>query len=244
MTGPVTHHKEDAMADMLFIPSIDQRLASLIELERRRGREADNKDKPLKPTITISREFGCEAYPMAEKLKELMEQKTGEPWTLMDKGLLDEVVKNHDLSASILESLGERNLWIDDFLAIMSSRWKSDRDYYRLLSRHIVSLATEGNVIIMGRGAAIVTQRLKNCRHFRLYASTEFKTQSIARRAKLPLQEAELLVEQRQKLRDKFTRDFLDKDPHDLGFYHLVFNNDKNTSERIAHLITHYMTSG
>jgi cytidylate kinase len=230
------------MADTTLIPSIEQRLSGLIEIERRRDREAEDRIKVLKPTITISREFGCEAYPVTERLKELMERKTGEAWTVMDKALLDEVEKNHALSADILRSLGERNLWIDDFLATMSNRWQSDREYYRHLSRHIVSLATQGNVIIVGRGASMITQRMKNCHHFRIYGSMEFKTQSIARRAHLSIQDAELLVEKKQKLRDKFIRDFLDEDAHDLRFYHLVFNNDKNSSDRIAQLIADYVT--
>jgi cytidylate kinase len=231
------------MADKILFPAIEQRLSGLIEIERRRDQAAESRAKVLKPTITISREFGCEAYPMAEKLREIMERKSGEPWTIMDKALLDEVEKNHDLSAEILRSLGERNLWIDDFLATMSPRWQSDREYYRHLSRHIVSLATQGNVIIVGRGAAIITQRMKNCRHFRIYASMEFKTQSIARRANLSQQDAALLVEKKQKLRDKFIRDFLDEDANDLRFYHLVFNNDKNPADRIAQLIADYVTA-
>lgn len=230
------------MPEKILVPSIEQRLAGLIEIERRRDREAETKVKPLKPTITLSREFGCEAYPIAERLKELMEKKTGEAWALMDKALLEEVERNNDLSSDILRSLGERNLWIDDFLATMSKRWQSDRDYYNLLSRHIVSLATQGNVIIVGRGASIITQRMKNCRHFRIYASMEYKAQSIARRAHVSLQDAEILVEKKQKLRDKFIRDFLDEDAKDLRFYHLAFNNDKNSSECIARIIADYVT--
>jgi cytidylate kinase len=231
------------MSDKMLFPSIEQRLSGLIEIERRRDREAEGRVKVLKPTITISREFGCEAYPMAERLREVIERKTCEAWTLMDKALLDEVEKNHSLSADILRSLGERNLWIDDFLATMSNRWQSDREYYRHLSRYIVSLATQGNVIIVGRGASIITQQMKNCRHFRIYGSMEFKTQSIARRAHLSQQDAELLVEKKQKLRDKFIRDFLDEDAHDLRFYHLAFNNDKNSTDRIAQLIADYVTT-
>lgn len=229
------------MSDTVLVPSIEQRLAGLIEIERRRDLEAENNVKVLKPTITISREFGCEAYPMAERLKELMEKKTGEAWTLMDKALLQEVERDNDLSLDILRSLGERNLWIDDFLATMSKRWQSDREYYHLLSRHIVSLASQGNVIIVGRGAAIITQRMKNCRHFRIYGSMEYKAQSIARRAHISLQDAELLVEKQQKLRDKFIRDFMDEDARDLRFYNLVFNNDKSSSDCIAKIIADYV---
>jgi cytidylate kinase len=161
----------------------------------------------------------------------------------MDKSLLEEVAKNNDLSETILKSLGEKNRWLDEMLSTMSPRWKSEKDHYRMLSRQIVSLATTGNVIIIGRGASIVTQNMKNCRHFRIYASMEFKTQSISRRAKISLQDAELLVEKKQKLRDKFIKDFLDQDARDLQYYNLLFNNDKNSADRIAQIIADYVTA-
>jgi len=228
------------MSEVKLIPSIDKRLGSLLEIYRRQG--AANRDKfQPKPTITISREFGCEAYPVAELLRQQMEKRTGETWALMDKALLDEVANNHNLSEQVLYALGEKNRFLDEFLSTFSSRWKSDKDYYRLLSRHIIALAEQGNVIIIGRGASIVTRKMKNCFHFRIYASLAFKQKSIAKRLSVDISEAEAIVGRRQKERDKFIRDFLDRDPYDLSVYHLVFNNDKNSAARIADTITDYV---
>lgn len=231
------------MSDRLLVPSIEMRLGSLLEINRRKDESDSSRIKAgtARPTITISREFGCEAYPMAERLKGIMEQKTGQPWTLMDKGLLEEVAKHHKLSEDILRGLGEKNRILDEVLATFSPRWKSEKDHFRLLCKHVFSLAEKGNVIIIGRGSAIVTQSLKNCCHFRIYASLRYKVASIARRMNLPAVEAEDLVEKKQKQRDAFIRDFLDRDAHDLSFYHLVFNNDKNPPERIARLIAEYV---
>jgi hypothetical protein len=128
-------------------------------------------EEQQKPTITISREFGCEAYPMAELLRQQLEKRTKESWTLMDKALLDEVAKHHSLSDQVLQNIGDKNRFLDDFLSTFSNRWKSDKDYYRLLSRQIIALAEQGNVILVGRGAPIVTRNMKNCFHFRIYAS-------------------------------------------------------------------------
>lgn len=229
------------MPERLLVPAIEQRIAATIELRRRLRQEAEAGKKGKRPTITISREFGCEAYPMAERLKEFLENKTGEAWMVMDKALLEEAAKNADLSESILHSLGTKPHLLDEMFSSFSPNWKSDKDYYHLLCRYIISLASEGNVIIIGRGASIITQQMENCHHFRLYASLDFKVRSIARRTHLSLQDAELLVEKKQKERDRFIRDFLARDAHDLSFYHLVFNNDKNTNERIAQLIAGYV---
>lgn len=228
------------MSEAKLIPSIENRLGSLIEVSRRQGAAA-RVEPQAKPAITLSREFGCEAYPVAELLRQRMEKRTGESWALMDKALLDEVANNHNLSEQVLHNLGEKNRFLDEFLSTFSSRWKSEKDYYRLLTRHIIALAEQGNVIIMGRGAPIVTRNMKNCFHFRMYASLAFKQKSIARRLSVDSSEAEAIIGRRQKERDKFIRDFLDRDPYDLSVYNLVFNNDKNSAVKIADTITDYV---
>jgi cytidylate kinase len=235
---------EVAMPEKLLIPSVEMRLGSLLEFSRRRGMEASSHHKrKARRTITISREFGCEAYPVAERLRETMEKKSGEPWVLLDKSLLEEVARDNDLSANVMNSLGEKSRFLDEILATFSSRWKSEKDYYRVLCRHLISLAEQGNVIIVGRGSSIVTQPLKNCFHFRVFASPGFKVHSIARRLGIEAEEAEKIIANRQKQRDNFIRDFLDRDAHDLGFYHLVFNNDKNDVATIARTIAEYVTA-
>lgn len=230
------------MQESRLIPSIDKRLGAFIEMNRRQ--DAALGEPRQRPAITISREFGCEAYPMAELLRQQLELRTKQSWTLMDKALLDEVAKNHNLSAQVLMTLGEKNHFLDEFLSTFSSRWKTDKDYYRLLCKQIIALAEEGNVIIIGRGGAQVTQRMKNCYHFRMFASHGFKVASIAKRLCVEKVEAEVVVEKRQKERDRFIRDFLDRDPYDLNLYHLIFNNDRNGATRIAETIADYVLKG
>lgn len=231
------------MPDNLLIPSVDLRVGSLLEYNRSQIQKAavrKRKDGPP-PCITLSREFGCEGYPVAERLRELMACATGEEWLLMDKALLAEVARHHNLSEDVLQGLGEKNRILDEVMATFSSNWKSERDHFRLLCRHIISLAEKGNVIIVGRGGAIITQHLKNCYHFRLYASLAFKTASIAHRLRMSAEEAERLIEKRQKQRDKFNIDFLDRDAREPRYYDILFNNDRATPERIAQAIADYV---
>jgi cytidylate kinase len=217
------------------------RLGSLVEINRRKD-EIHALESRVYPTITVSREFGCEAYPMAECLKGIMEKKSGQVWHIMDRALLEEVAKHHNLSNEILQSLGNKKSRIfDEILAAFEPNWKSDKDHFRMLCKHIFSLGEKGNSIIIGRGSSIVTQQLENCYHFRMYASDQFKVASIAKRLKVAKDEAEGIVEKNQKQRNAFIRDYFNLDPHDLRFYNLVFNNDKNSSEKIAQSIAEYV---
>ncbi|MDD2271020.1 MAG: cytidylate kinase-like family protein [Desulfuromonadaceae bacterium] len=232
------------MSEKLLVPSIEMRLGALLELGRRQEESDAACDKPY-PAITLSREFGCEAFPVTECLKEIMEKRSGQPWTIMDKALLEEVAKHHHLSEEIVRGLGEKkSRLLDEVLATFSPHWKSDKDHFRLLCKHVFSLAEKGNTIIVGRGGAIVTQQLKNCYHFRLFASHEFKVASIARRLNISKGEADSVVEKNQKQRNAFIRDYFNTDPCDLRFYHLAFNNNKNSPERIAQIIAEYVTNG
>uniref|UniRef100_UPI00272E5AB2 cytidylate kinase-like family protein n=1 Tax=Geoalkalibacter sp. TaxID=3041440 RepID=UPI00272E5AB2 len=216
-------------------PSVEQRMRAYHDLTHRA--QTVKKSAPPKPTITLSRQFGCEAFPVAEELIRRAQEITGEPWLLVDKALLDEVAREHRIDPDIMQSLGEGPRWIDDIFASFSDRWKADADYYRLLGEQVLMIAATGNAVIVGLGAAIITKAMKNCHHFRLIADQDFKVRSIARRMNLSPQDAELMVLERQKERDRIIRRVLDADEHDPLLYHALFNNAKLRNPQIARMI-------
>lgn len=234
------------MPDNLLIPSVDLRVGALEEYNRTQKQKAllhHKKPKP-RPCVTISRQFGCLGYPVAERVCELLSQKSGEPWLLIDRAVLDEVAKRHNISKDILECLGEKNRLLDDLLATFSPRWTHSQDCFRLLCKHVVSLAEQGNVVIMELGGAIITRHFEHSKHFRIYGSMDFKVRAIAQRLQIEHEAAEKLVIKQQKQRDAFTRDFLDQDDHNPALYELLFNNDRNSVEKIATTIADYVADG
>ncbi len=220
-------------------PSIEQRMGAFNEVIRRA--RLIKPDTPTKPTITISREFGCEAFPVAEELLKLVQDKTGEDWALVDRTLLSAVAKDHNLSEEVLQGLGQKPNWLDEMFATLSPGWKSQAGYYELICNQIASIAMAGNAIFVGLGAALITKTLKNCTHFRLVADKEFKIRSVARRLDISRQEADLLIDERQKERDRIMRTLMDADHHDPLYYHMVINNGKVRNERIARTIADFV---
>jgi hypothetical protein len=231
------------MPDNLFIPSVDLSVGALEEYNRVRKQKAALQHKRIKPRpcITLSRQYGCQGYPVAERLCELMTQKTAEPWLLIDKAVLDEVANRHNISKDILDSLGEKNRLLDDILATFSPRWTHSQDCFKLLCQHVVALAEQGNMIIMELGGAIITRHFEHAWHFRIYASHEFKVTTLAKRLNFADGEAEKLMIKQQKLRDGFTRDFLDRNDHDPLLYDMLFNNDRAEPDKIADTIAAYV---
>ncbi len=233
------------MPDNLLIPSVDLRVGALEEYNRTQKQKAllRHKKPKSRPCVTISRQFGCLGYPVAERVCELLSQKSGETWLLIDRAVLDEVAKRHNISKDILECLGEKNRLLDDLLATFSPRWTHSQDCFKLLCKHVVSLAEQGNVVIMELGGAIITRHFEHSRHFRIYGSMEYKVRAIAQRLQIEHEVAEKLVIKRQKQRDSFTRDFLDQDDHNPELYELLFNNDRNSVEKIATTIATYVAN-
>lgn len=231
------------MPENLLIPSVDLRIGSLEEYNRKQKEKAARQHRRPKPRpcITISREFGCEGYPVAELVRELMMQKTGDEWVMIDKAVLEEVARRHNISEEILRTLGENNRILVDVLATFSPRWKSDQDYFRLLSRHVIALAEQGNVIIVELGGAIITRHIEHSCHFRIYGSGAFKSATLARRLVIETEAAEKMMHSHQKVRDRFTKEFLDQDDHEPALYDLLFNNDRITPGGIAHTIADFV---
>ena len=95
-------------------PGIENRLRAWDEMARREPPEK----KISRPCITISREFGCQAYPLAEILhKRLNELAEGEEdWIVLDRLLLEKIATESGFAKTELEYVTQVNLarWLSD----------------------------------------------------------------------------------------------------------------------------------
>lgn len=212
-----------------LIPGIEQRESAWIQLRERLARSPRQAPRP---TVTISREYGCEGYPMAEALKLRLEAATGEPWMIYDKALVEKVAADEQLSLQLLHHLGDESQAVD-VLRDQFGYLTHDAAYCALI-KHLVQIASAGNAIIVGRGGAVVCRALQNCFHFRLEASLEFRIATIARRLEITPAEAEPVVRAQSKLREKFISECLHEDITASKWYHAVFNNERQDIQAIA----------
>jgi hypothetical protein len=212
-----------------LIPSIELREQAWLQA---RGRLAHTRPAPIHPSVTISREYGCEGFPLAQHLQGLLEDASGKAWTIFDKALVDKVATDEQVSRELLARLGDES-HAQDVLRTHFGYLTHD-DAYAQVVKHLVLLAASGCAIIVGRGGAIACQDLKNCFHFRLVGSFAFRCQALARRLELPLPEAEYLVRTQSKLREKFISQCLHEDITATRWYDAVFNNERQSVETIA----------
>ena len=216
------------------LPPIDQRISAWVELERQANKGPKEK---YDVSITLSREFGCEGYPLALKLKEDLEAKWGGEWTIFDQLLIDKILAERKISAKLLESIGERSKFLDTLISSLNPRWKTDQDLYEIMVETIHSLAQKGRCIFVGRGAAVVTQDLENCFHFRLEAPLEFRKASLVQRLSLAPSEADALIKAQENQREDFINHFLGVDLSEMQYYHLKFNNAKIHKDEVSKMM-------
>jgi cytidylate kinase len=212
-----------------LIPSVEKRISAWIELNERKITQRDASPA----NITISREFGCEGYPLAEALKKHLTEKSSKNWMIYDDALIKSLQANQDLSQHLLKNYGERNKFLDDLLDMVASHWQSEEDGFRQMTQFIFSLAKKGHGIFVGRGAFSVIKNLKNCYHIRLKAPLSFRAQKLAERLNISEDEASNLAVEKEIERTRFIKRFLNTD-FESAHFHVIYDNHKMSVNEMA----------
>lgn len=220
-----------------LIPSVDKRLSSWIEINRR-----IRKEEKIEPrlSITISRQFGCDGYPVAAELKKILDNNV-QDWTIFDHALIDKVVENSEFSERLIKEAGLASRYMDAAVATFQNSWQKEIDVFKALARNIIGAAKAGNAIIVGRGSGFLTQGMKNCYQFHIVGSREFRLNNIMRKHNMSEAEAEPFLEEKEAERRRFNQRFLKDTAKEPQFFHLVLNNERANAEMMAKLIVQYI---
>ena len=88
-------------------PSVEHRLSAWEQIQYR----LTHQDGPrIRPTITLSRQFGCEGFALAERVKALFEEASGEAWNIYDNALVEQVARDEAISLRLLRNLATNTL--------------------------------------------------------------------------------------------------------------------------------------
>lgn len=223
-----------------ILPSVDKRIANWLETQKKVTEQ--DKSERYRFSVTLSRAFGCEGYPLAVALKEELEKlDQGRTWTIFDRSLIDNILQDNKISRQVLENFGQKSMFYDSLMASIDSKWTSDADVYELMVKTIISLAEEGRAIFVGRGASVVTAEQKRCFHFRLDASEEYRINSLIERSKKTRDQVLKMMDEKEKEREGFINRFLGCDINAISNYHLVLNNEKNSVDQMAQTIIEHV---
>ncbi len=180
------------------------------------------------PFITISRETGAGGITIGEKLVSYLnhyDKQRKSDWALFDKNLLERVSEDHKLSSDIINLIPEKKIpelqsLIEQFFGLHPPMSEINQK----VSRTIFRLAAMGCVVIVGRGANIITRKFKTGLHIRLISSMEKKIENIRNIFNLDRINAIKFIKKEDKDRENYIKKNFSKDIKDPSLYSLVIN--------------------
>lgn len=193
--------------------------------------------RPTRPCITISREFGCEGYPLAEALGSKLKEGN-KNWQVFGRDDFERLATdNHDIADNLFNALPtEPRNYITQYLDEVFANKPTNLKLYKEMARSVKTVSLKGNAVILGSAASIITQGQKNVFHVRLVASEEFKLKRLMKPDLDKSKAKELLLKKHSK-RLEFIKEFTNLDIGDSHLYHIVFNNTYFTPDQMSDII-------
>ncbi len=192
------------------------------------------------PFVTISRQFGCEAVPLALRLAELLNERCHPffTWVAYDRELLDKVAQELHLHRGVVEAIdGHRRDEMSELFEAILNQKVSDTVMFRKLAEVVRSLAIHGHAIMVGRGSYLITQDLKTGMHIRLTAPKDWRIHRLATDRDIPIAQAEALLDESTAQRDRFINTFFACDPEHPFHHDLVLDNSRFNLDQLAEIV-------
>jgi hypothetical protein len=207
------------------------------------GLEAPAK-KNARRAVTISRQAGCGALVIAEKLAHYLQAHSADnacPWTVFDRNLIDKVLEDHNLPACLAKFLPEdRVSELEDLLADVFGVHPPSTTVVQQTAETILKLAGAGNVILIGRGANMVTARLPHVLHIRLVAPLERRIEHACqfyRDYNRTADQAQKFCLREDAARQRYLKKYFNADIEDPLLYHMIINTGLVSYDDTARLI-------
>jgi len=182
----------------------------------------------VRRAVTISRQAGCGAVVVAEKLARYLEEHAsgdGCPWMVFDRNLIDQVLQDHNLPVRLARFLPEdRVSQIDDIVADVFNVHPPFQTIVIQTVETILRLASLGHVILIGRGSNVITAKLPQVLHVRLVAPIEQRVAHAHEFYHLSEPQAQKFCRSQDRARERYLKRYFNADINDPSLYHLIIN--------------------
>jgi cytidylate kinase len=195
--------------------------------------------------ITISRQYAAGGSVVARLVAEALD------WTVIDDAFVDRLSERSGLTPEDVASLEERVPTFLERLAqssalsfpeYLSSTPEAMEESGELklarLSRQLVEeLGRRDRMVMVGRACAAVLARERDALHIRVVASEAHRIRNAIEFLEIPEADAPGVVEERDRNRADYHREFYHRDWSDPVLYHMVLNTELLGVEGAAKLI-------
>ena len=191
--------------------------------------------------VTLSRQAGCGAVIIAEKLAHFLQLHSPHDhtqWTVFDRELMEKVLTDHNLPKYLAKFLPEdRASHIEDILADIFGVHPPTHTVVQQTAETLLQLAELGDAILIGRAGTIVTAKLPNVLHVRLIAPLEDRIERICRDEHKTPDEARRFCLEEEQARTRYVRTYFHADIDDALLYHLVINTSRVGCDNAVRII-------
>ena len=192
--------------------------------------------------ITISREYGCAGFRIADSLAEILNDQPSPgqpPWTVYDHKLIDTVCQDHNLSRMLVRDMdNQRKFQFGEIVTGIFTGEPSSLQVFKKFAETIFKLAANGRVILIGRGSSVITSKLRGGLHVRVVAPMDWRVKQVAEFEDISdLKEARRYVEKNDRERGRFVQDYCAADLKEPSLYDLICNQQRLGVEGIIDLI-------
>ncbi|MBN8459316.1 MAG: cytidylate kinase-like family protein [Verrucomicrobia bacterium] len=198
-------------------------------------------DPNVQPAISLSRQTGCGVKEVAETLVRILPERAPKdraPWTVFDRNLVARVIEDHRLPPEVAKFMPEdRVSAVQDAIEEILGLHPSSRTLLQKTSETIRHLAELGHVILIGRGANIITRDLANTFHVRLIAPIDVRVGKIMERNGIDAKAARDVVHKGDLARNRYIKDHFHADIDDPLLYDLVINTARLSAAAVARVI-------
>src|SRR5947207_14953602 len=134
-----------------------------------------SEERQPRRAITISRQSGSGGHSVAEKLVAILRARDPDPgcaWTVFDRELVKKVLEDHHLPERLARFMPEDKIseivdTMDELFGLHPPSWT----LVHKMADTILRLAELGKVILIGRGANVITSKFDYVFHVRLVGS-------------------------------------------------------------------------
>jgi len=194
--------------------------------------------------ITISRDLASGARRLGRMLAKKLD------YQYVDKSLFQKIAEDLKVSERTLESFEKSREYriSNKFSKAFSQSYierivgfdKSvveEQEYQNSLKNLILETAQEDNVVIVGRAGCFFLKDRKNCYHFRLIASMDWRKKYAVKHLNLPAKKAQEILERRDINQHWFLRSICGKGFDDPLLFHAILNMSRMPTEKLIEII-------
>jgi cytidylate kinase len=187
---------------------------------------------PAGLTIAISREAGARGATIARRAGE----KLG--WDVYSQDMLEYGAQEGALRRDAFDRLTPAaQEWIDERMQqLIEKEGLSQHPNILELARLVLALGTQGNVILLGRGAGFILPA-KSTLHVRLAAPLQDRVAYMAQWLRLTEEEALEQIRKRDHRRNDFISAHFHRKPNDVHVYDVLLNTSMFGEDRSADLV-------